>query len=62
MTIKKLQRSPKVDYVEDERAIGNGIIITLSNHWAWLIDDSVQTMGFDTMKDAAEGVADAFKR
>jgi hypothetical protein len=50
--LNKLRRDRRVEYVDDEREIGNGIIVTLRQGWTfdWIQDNRVA--GADTATDA----------
>lgn len=53
----------KVMHFDDERAIGNSIIVTLNYGWCFTSDPLVpmHVEGFDTIKDAKEGINSAVK-
>jgi len=55
----KLKKHPRVEIVDDERSIGNGIIVTLRRFWSFdqLCDNRVQ--GADTIKEALSMVRDS---
>lgn len=46
--IDRVRAHPKVEIVDDERAVGNGVIVTLKRGWTWdqLVDNRVS--GEDT--------------
>lgn len=44
-----------VEYVDDERNIGNGIIITLKEGWCFRLDPGCGVRGFDTWREVVEG-------
>lgn len=51
-TLKQLQKHPKVEIVDDERLIGNGIIVSLFD--GWTIDPGdprASVFGEDTVAD-----------
>lgn len=58
-TLQKLRRDPRVSYIDDERDIGNSIIITLFDH---RFDESPiayhHVKGVDTVKEAVYAVRD----
>ncbi len=60
--IEKLKNNPKIAYVDDERYIGNGIIITLMDGYCWENDTSTGTMGFDNVREAQWEVANMIKQ
>lgn len=51
-TLDKIAARPWVLHVDDERAIGNGIIITLAEGWYFWTDPGCGTRGFDTAREA----------
>jgi hypothetical protein len=48
----KLSRHSRVEIVDDERSIGNSIIITLKQGWTFEPGIDNRVGGADTMKDA----------
>jgi hypothetical protein len=48
----KLKSHPRVEYVDDERAIGNSIIVTLRAHWTFTPGEDNRVGGADTIKEA----------
>jgi len=59
-TLEQLRRNKKVMFVDDEREIGNEIIITLD--YGWRLPDeyaSEHVRGFDTVKEARDAVGRA---
>jgi hypothetical protein len=54
--ILQLKENPRIEHVDDERGIGNGIIITLRQGWTFdqLCDNRVR--GADTIAEAKEMV------
>lgn len=63
--MKKL--SSKVLYWDDERSIGNSLIVTLKSGWRFNTgpllrpDDATHVEGFDTVREANAAVAKAVK-
>lgn len=48
---------PAIDHWDDERHIGNGIIITLKSGYYWSHDShGLHVMGFDTVQEAIENL------
>ena len=54
MSIAKLKRSKKVMYVDDERDIGNSLIVTLN--YGYRFEDEGHVKGFDDPEEAWEEV------
>ena len=53
-------RSKKVEYWDDERDIGNSLIVTL--HYGWRFsEDGEHVRGFDTVREANRAVKSAVK-
>ena len=50
--LDQLRRCPRVELVDDERDIGNGILVTLRQGWTF-------TAGEDTVTQAMAGVRSA---
>lgn len=44
-----------ISHVDDERNIGNGIIVTLSENWYFHSDPGCGVRGFDTWREALDG-------
>ena len=55
-TLGRLESHKRVEHADDERSIGNGVIVTLRQGWTWdaLNDNRVQ--GFDTASEALRAV------
>lgn len=61
------KRGPKVWFWDDERGIGNSLIVTLSPGWAFYDNvptpvpgsDACHVEGFDTVKEAMKAVVKA---
>lgn len=52
----------KVLHWDDERALGNSLIVTLARGWAFGLNDSINAEhvnGFDTVKEAKAAVSSA---
>jgi hypothetical protein len=45
-----------VMHVDDERDIGNGVIVMLADGYEFVADPGCGTRGFDTMTEAKRGV------
>lgn len=48
--------SKRVRHIDDERAEGNSIIVTLQKHWYWADEPDCGVRGFDTLKDLKQGL------
>ena len=46
----------KIEYWDDERDIGNGIIVTLHYGWSFEYNSHEGVVGFDTVKEAEHAV------
>ena len=46
-----------IAYVDDERDLDQGIIVTLKAGWYFKDDPNCGVRGFDTLKEAREGTA-----
>ena len=46
----------RVAHIDDERAEGNSIIVTLHKHWFWADETDCGVRGFDTIKELKEGL------
>lgn len=53
-TLEKVRKRPWVKYVDDERNIDNGIIVTLEEGYEFNSDKGCGVRGFDTVKEAEE--------
>jgi hypothetical protein len=53
-----MARSAKVQFWDDERDIGNSLIVTLANGWRFA-EDGEHVRGFDTVREARSEVAAA---
>jgi len=51
----------RIEWWDDERGIGNSLIVTLKPGWEFADDPGCGTMGFDTVKDAIKGIREARK-
>lgn len=49
----------RVRYIDDERAEGNSIIVTLAKNWYWADEPNCGVRGFDTIKELKEGLKSA---
>lgn len=54
------QRHPKVLHWDDERSVGDRIIVTLKHGWQWGSSrfDPSHVRGFDTVREAREALRD----
>lgn len=55
-TMDALQNHAKVDAVDDERAIGNGVIVTLKKGWTFSAGQDNRVSGEDTPSRALQAV------
>lgn len=53
---KRLLANRRIERADDERAIGNGIIVTLRQGWTWDAFQDNRVRGFDTAAEAAKAV------
>lgn len=54
-TLEAIRALPHVDFVDDERAIGNSIIVTLAAGWEFVAEPGCGVRGFDTVSEARQG-------
>ena len=54
---KLLSRRPWIAYIDDERDLDNGVIVTLAEGWCFKDDPSSGVRGFDTMREMMQGTA-----
>jgi hypothetical protein len=52
-----MSKSDRVLFWDDERSIGNSIIVTLAYGW-YFTEKAEHVMGFDTIKEAKQAVRD----
>ena len=59
MLVDKLSSLPAirnwVAFVDDERSIGNGIVVTLAHNYTYVVDSGCATRGFDSLAEAMRG-------
>jgi hypothetical protein len=57
-TIQRLKQfhSARVRHIDDERAEGNSIIVTLQKDYYWADEPDCGVRGFDTLKELKEGI------
>lgn len=57
-TINNLQQfhAKRVAHIDDERDIGNSIIVTLHKHYYFADEPGCGVRGFDTLKELKEGI------
>lgn len=48
---KLIDARPWIQHIDDEREIGNGIIVTLANGWFFLKEKGCGVRGFDTISE-----------
>lgn len=53
----KIIKKSWVLHVDDETGIGNGIIVTLADGWAFVADPDCGVRGFDTWTEALVGTS-----
>ena len=46
----------RVKHIDDERADGNSIIVTLQKDWYWADEPDCGVRGFDTLKELKDGL------
>jgi|AntAceMinimDraft_12_1070368.scaffolds.fasta_scaffold153782_2 hypothetical protein len=51
MTKKLIAQRPWIAHIDDERDIGNSIIVTLADGWHFEDGDKEGVRGFDTMQE-----------
>lgn len=56
-TLEAIRKLPHVAHVDDERGIGNSIIVTLKNEFCFAAEPDYGVRGFDTVREAREGCA-----
>lgn len=56
MSLEKLRKHPRVEIVDDERGIGNGVIVTLKKGWTFDPAFDNRVRGEDTIKEMLESV------
>ena len=60
-TLEKLRNDNRVELVDDERVIGNGVIVTLKQGWSFDPMQDNRVSGEDTVSKAHEAVRRAYK-
>jgi hypothetical protein len=57
-TIKSLEmfHGKRVAHIDDERELGNSIIVTLHQHYYFADEPGCGVRGFDTLKELKEGI------
>jgi hypothetical protein len=61
MSIQKLRKNARVEIVDDERSIGNGVIVTLKQGWSFDPVQDNRVSGEDTPHTMLEAVKAAYK-
>ena len=51
-TLDRLRRHPRVELVDDERSIGNGLLVTLRQGWTFDPSADNRVSGHDTVSQA----------
>ena len=54
-TLSKIASRPWVAHIDDERAEGNSIIVTLHNDYVFVDERDCGVRGFDTIQEAEQG-------
>ena len=54
-TLERVQNRPHVAIVDDERDLGNSIIVTLKDDYFFVADPGSGVRGFDTATEAEQG-------
>lgn len=61
-SLKTLRRHSRVEIVDDERALGNGVIVTLRAGWSFdPIDPENRVRGGDTIAEIYSDVRSAYR-
>jgi hypothetical protein len=57
-TIKSLElfHGKRIAHIDDERELGNSIIVTLHKHYSFADEPGCGVRGFDTLKELKEGI------
>lgn len=58
-TLAKLRADERIQWVDDERQIGNGVLVTLKQGWTWEAGDDVRTRGEDTLTEMLRAMREA---
>lgn len=58
-TLEQMRALPHVAHVDDERELGNGIIVTLKQGFFFASDPGCGVRGFDSAKEAERGTRSA---
>jgi hypothetical protein len=56
MNLTKPKYMMRVEFWDDERGIGNSLIVTLHYGFSFDLNDHEGVKGFDTIKEAKEGI------
>jgi hypothetical protein len=56
MSLEKLRKHPRVEIVDDERGIGNGVIVTLKQGWTFDTAFDNRVRGEDTIREMLDSV------
>lgn len=51
-SVAQIQRLPRVDHIDDERGVGNGIIVTLKQGWTFSKGEDNRVRRFDGVHEA----------
>ena len=58
--MKRMKKHKRVEFWDDERGIGNGIIVTLHYGWSFYPSFHEGVRGFDTPKEAMKAVKESY--
>lgn len=50
-TLERVRTRPHVAFVDDERSIGNSIIVTLAEGYCFKVEKGCGVRGYDTVKE-----------
>ena len=53
---QQIEQQPAVEFVDDERGLGNGIIVTLKEGYEFSVDPGCGVRGYDTFSEALREV------
>ena len=52
---KLLAKRPWIAHIDDERKLGNSIVVTLNKDWYFVLEFRGGVRGFDTVQEVEEG-------
>lgn len=53
-TLERVRTRPHVAFVDDERSIGNSIIVTLAEGYCFKVEKGCGVRGYDTVKEVTD--------